>query len=60
MAEHLPGLLVDYGGVLTTNVFAAFGGFCERDGLEPGFVRHAFREDETARRLGWAGFAEDE
>jgi putative hydrolase of the HAD superfamily len=47
----LPGLLVDYGGVLTTNVFAAFGGFCTREGLEPDFVRHAFREDKTARDL---------
>jgi len=43
------GLLVDYGGVLTTNVFAAFGGFCEREGLEPDFVRRAFREDERSR-----------
>jgi putative hydrolase of the HAD superfamily len=45
------GLLVDFGGVLTSNVFTAFGGFCEREGLEPDFVRHAFREDETARGL---------
>src|SRR3954454_15203094 len=45
------GLLVDFGGVLTTNVFTAFAGFCEREGLEPDFVRHAFREDETARGL---------
>jgi epoxide hydrolase-like predicted phosphatase len=46
-----PGLLVDYGGVLTTNVFTAFAGFCEREGLEPDVVRRAFREDETARGL---------
>jgi putative hydrolase of the HAD superfamily len=45
------GLLVDFGGVLTTNVFAAFGGFCTREGLEPDHVRHAFREDERARGL---------
>jgi epoxide hydrolase-like predicted phosphatase len=45
------GLLVDFGGVLTTNVFAAFGGFCTREGLEPDVVRHAFREDETSRGL---------
>ena len=45
------GLLVDYGGVLTTNVFAAFGGFCTREGLEPDFVRRAFREDEHSRGL---------
>jgi len=45
------GLLVDFGGVLTTNVFAAFGGFCTREGLAPDVVRHAFREDETSRGL---------
>ena len=45
------GLLVDFGGVLTTNVFAAFAGFCDREGLDPEHVRHAFREDETARSL---------
>jgi epoxide hydrolase-like predicted phosphatase len=45
----LKGLLVDFGGVLTTNVFVAFGGFCEREGLEPDFVRRAFREDERSR-----------
>jgi putative hydrolase of the HAD superfamily len=45
------GLLVDFGGVLTTNVFAAFAGFCEREGLDRDHVRRAFREDETAREL---------
>lgn len=43
------GLLVDFGGVLTTNVFAAFGGFCVREGLEPDVVRNAFREDTRSR-----------
>jgi putative hydrolase of the HAD superfamily len=45
------GLLVDFGGVLTTNVFTAFAGFSEREGLDPDHVRRAFREDETAREL---------
>lgn len=45
------GLLVDFGGVLTSNVFVAFGGFCTREGLEPDLVRRAFREDATARGL---------
>jgi putative hydrolase of the HAD superfamily len=45
------GLLVDFGGVLTTNVFTAFAGFSEREGLDPDHVRRAFREDETARSL---------
>jgi epoxide hydrolase-like predicted phosphatase len=51
VADRREGLLVDYGGVLTTNVFAAFGGFCTREGLAPDRVRYAFREDETARGL---------
>ena len=45
------GLLVDFGGVLTTNVFRAFAGFCDREGLDADHVRRAFREDETAREL---------
>jgi epoxide hydrolase-like predicted phosphatase len=45
------GLLVDFGGVLTTNVFEAFAGFCEREGLDPNHVRDAFRENDDARTL---------
>jgi len=43
------GLLVDWGGVLTTNVFASFDAFCASEGLEPGVVRHAFVHDALAR-----------
>ena len=32
---HHRGLLVDYGGVLTTNLFDSFRSFCELEGLEP-------------------------
>jgi epoxide hydrolase-like predicted phosphatase len=45
------GLLIDFGGVLTTNVFASFAAFCAAEGLEPQVVRDAFRGDETARQL---------
>ncbi len=45
------GLLVDFGGILTTNVFSAFAGFCSREGLDTDLVRRAFREDEVARGL---------
>lgn len=52
MAEQArKGLLVDFGGVLTSSVFGAFGGFCTREGLEPDLVGRAFREDERARGL---------
>ena len=42
------GLLVDFGGVLTTNVFDAFRAFAEREGLERDAVKKLFREDPRA------------
>ena len=58
------GLLVDFGGVLTTNVFESFRAFCEREGLDPDKVRRLFREDPQAlgelRRLERGELTEDE
>lgn len=45
------GLLVDYGGVLTTNLFASFAAFCTAEGLDPQALRQAFAGDEEAARL---------
>jgi epoxide hydrolase-like predicted phosphatase len=45
------GLIVDYGGVLTSDVFASFRAFCEAEGLEPDTVRDRFRSDPEARGL---------
>jgi putative hydrolase of the HAD superfamily len=45
------GLIVDYGGVLTTDVFASFRAFCEAERLEPDAVRERFRSDPEARSL---------
>lgn len=45
------GLLIDFGGVLTTNVFQSFAAFCEREGLDPDLVRRAFAEHPEARQL---------
>jgi putative hydrolase of the HAD superfamily len=45
------GLIVDYGGVLTTDVFASFRAFCEAEGLPPDTVRDRFRGDPEARDL---------
>ncbi len=45
------GLLVDWGGVMTTNVFDAFRAFCEEAGLEPDAVGERFRSDPTSREL---------
>jgi putative hydrolase of the HAD superfamily len=45
------GLLVDFGGVLTTNIFDSFRAFCEAEGIEPETVRDRFRADPGARDL---------
>ena len=39
---------MDYGGVLTTNVFASFRAFCEDEGLDPETIKLLFREDPRA------------
>lgn len=50
MEAERKGLLIDWGGVLTTNLFDGFARFCEREGLEPAALARAFRSDETARQ----------
>jgi epoxide hydrolase-like predicted phosphatase len=45
------GLLVDFGGVLTTNVFQSFKQFAEAEGLPPDTVKRAFKEDREALAL---------
>ncbi len=47
----LSALVVDYGGVLTTDIWVAFGEFCEAEGLEPEAVKKLFRSDPEAMRL---------
>jgi epoxide hydrolase-like predicted phosphatase len=44
-------LLVDWGGVLTTNLFASFGAFCTDAGLAPDALVQAFRGDAAFRDL---------
>ena len=60
----LQGLLVDYGGVLTTNVWDSFRAFCDAEGLEREKVKKLFREDPEAlgllRRLERGELDEDE
>jgi epoxide hydrolase-like predicted phosphatase len=43
------GLLIDWGGVLTTNLFASFGAFCERSGVDPATLRDSFKSDPSFR-----------
>ena len=45
------GLLVDFGGVLTTNVFQSFRAFCEAEGLPPDTIKEKFRSDPEALGL---------
>ena len=58
MATDSPGaggprsaLLVDWGGVLTTNLFTSFGAFCSDEGLAPETLVQHFRGDEEFRDL---------
>ena len=43
------GLILDYGGVLTTSPFASFEAFCAAEGLPPDAVQARFRDDPSAR-----------
>jgi epoxide hydrolase-like predicted phosphatase len=60
----LTGLLVDYGGVLTTNVWDSFRAFCEAEGIDREEVKRAFRDRPEAmallRRLEAGELTEDE
>ena len=47
----MTGLLVDFGGVLTTNVFQSFKQFAEAEGLPPDTIKRTFKEDREALAL---------
>ena len=44
-------LVVDFGGVLTTNIWRSFAAFCAAEGLDPDRVRALFRDDPEALAL---------
>lgn len=48
--EHR-GLLLDFGGVLTTSLLEAIRRFCVECGLEPNALLDLFRDDPAGRRL---------
>jgi len=50
-AQHRSGLLVDWGGVLTTNLFASFHAYCLQAEIEPTALLGRFRTDPAAREL---------
>jgi putative hydrolase of the HAD superfamily len=45
------GLLVDFGGVLTSNVFDSFRQFCAAEGIDPDRIKTLFRENPEALGL---------
>ncbi len=49
--RKLRGLLVDFGGVLTTNIWDSFRAFCDAEGLDREKVKRLFREDPAALAL---------
>jgi putative hydrolase of the HAD superfamily len=49
VASDHTGLLLDWGGVMTTNLFHAFGAFCQTEGVAPDLLRQAFRHDVETR-----------
>jgi epoxide hydrolase-like predicted phosphatase len=51
VADRRTGLLLDFGGVLTTDLFASFSAFCTANGIDAGRIGELFRTDEEARRL---------
>ena len=48
---RLKGLLVDYGGVLTSSPFSSFAQFCAREGLALETVVRLLRSDRRCRKL---------
>lgn len=47
--QQLRGLLVDFGGVLTTNVFQSFRAFCVAEGLAPDAFAELLRSSPETR-----------
>src|ERR1700724_3487515 len=49
--ERRTGLLVDWGGVLTTNLLASFHAYCVESEIDPLTLLGRFRTDPAAREL---------
>lgn len=49
--ELRSGLLIDWGGVLTSNLFHSFREFCVRTGVDPQTLRDRFSSDPGFREL---------
>jgi putative hydrolase of the HAD superfamily len=49
--DRRTALLIDWGGVLTSNLFVSFNDHCIKAGIEPEQLRGRFRDDPVAREL---------
>jgi putative hydrolase of the HAD superfamily len=49
--RHRTGLLIDWGGVLTTNLFTSFHAYCLAAEIDPKTLMGRFRTDPAARAL---------
>jgi epoxide hydrolase-like predicted phosphatase len=49
--EPRTGLLIDWGGVLTTNLFASFHAYCVESEIDPTTLLGRFKDDPAAREL---------
>jgi epoxide hydrolase-like predicted phosphatase len=49
--DRRSALLIDWGGVLTTNLFASFHAYCLQAGIPPESLMGRFRTDPAAREL---------
>lgn len=50
-SKPLTGLLIDWGGVLTTNLWVSFGEYCTRSEIDPQAMVKSFRENPQCREL---------
>jgi epoxide hydrolase-like predicted phosphatase len=51
MAAERSAVLLDWGGVMTSDVFGSFSAFCTAEGLDPSTLANLFRHDREARAL---------
>ena len=51
MAAERSAVLLDWGGVMTSNLFSSFRAFCGAEGLDPDVLANLFRHDRDARAL---------
>jgi putative hydrolase of the HAD superfamily len=51
MAAERSAVLLDWGGVMTGDLFGSFRAFCANEGLDPDRLANLFRHDRDARAL---------